>query len=157
MDHNRNVYFKNVEFTFNRFFFFLLSDNPCPITLEKQSVINKSATLDLRCSTLISCPSRLQLQLSGKPTETLSSSQKNIKTTVARINASWNDDGREISCQTENNRDPYLIRRINLTVECELKNREFAIWQLYERNKRPCCKVALYVEILVPFISANSA
>lgn len=46
---------------------------------------------------------------------------------VAKINASWNDDEREISCQTENNQDPYLIRRINLTVECELQNREFAV------------------------------
>lgn len=132
-------------------------DNLCPITLDIQPVIKEFTTLDLHCSTSTSCPSRLQLQLFGKPDETLTFNKNNTKTTVAKLNASWNDDGREISCQTENNRDPYLIRRINLTVECELKSREFAMWQLYKRNKRPCYKVGLYIEIIVPLISSNSA
>lgn len=132
-------------------------DNLCPITLGKQPVIKEFATLDLHCSTLTSCPSRLQLQLLGKPAETRTFDENNRTTTVAKLNASWNDDGREISCQTENNRDPYLIRRTNLTVECELKNRDFAMWQLDKRNKRPCYKVALYIEIIVTLISANSA
>lgn len=138
-------------------FVFFSPDNLCPITLDEKPVIKEFTTLELHCSTLTSCPSKLHLQLSGKPDRSLTFYESNKKTTVARFNASWNDDGREVSCQTENNQDPYLIRRINLAVECELKNREFAMWQLYKRHKRPCYKVALYIEIKVPFTSANSA
>lgn len=111
------------------FYFYFFSENLCPITLDEPAVIKEFTTLDLSCSTLISCPS--SLQLSGVPLRdqsVIKDNQKKIKKIAARITASWNYDEREISCQTENNQDPYLIQRINLTVECELRNREFAVW-----------------------------
>lgn len=118
---------------------FIISENLCPITLDTQPVINESGTLELHCSTSTSCPSRLELiNVPRKEQSFLQDNQKNIKTTAASINVSWKDDERTISCQTENNQNPYLIQKINLTIECELRNRDFVMWQLYKRNKSPC-------------------
>lgn len=106
--------------------------------MDKQPVIYESGTLELSCTTTISCPSRLQLL--GVPTKEQSSlddHRKNRRKIAASIIVTWMDDERNISCQKENNQDPYLIQRINLAIECELRSREFVMWQLYKGNKSP--------------------
>lgn len=101
--------------------FNIFSENLCPITFQNQPHVNESASVYLRCATLDSC--HLRPILSAVPSKNFTYSDQNIKSIVAQFTASWEDDGMEISCQVENNKDPYLIRKIKLMVNCELRNR----------------------------------
>lgn len=112
-------YYINIVYVVhNVCFLFIFSENLCPITFQDQLPVRESAIVHLRCSTLDSCP--LRPVLSVLPPKKIT--YENRKICVAQFTARWEDDGMEISCQVENNKDPYLIRKIKLTVYCELRN-----------------------------------
>ncbi|KAF6735195.1 Hemicentin-1, partial [Oryzias melastigma] len=88
--------------------------NPCPITFEEPPEVLDSEKVTLTCSTLQTCPSNLRIDSSsGK----LSQSSGQAKSISYSFPASWRDDGREFSCQTTDNKDKYLIKRVRLTVK----------------------------------------
>lgn len=89
-----------------------VEENPCPITFETPPVVKESGRITLTCSTLSSCPSNPQIQdLYSQQTH------EEQKSTKASFTANWQDNGKEFSCQTENNTDKYLIRNVSITVE----------------------------------------
>lgn len=90
----------------------IFTENRCPLTLEGQSAVRESTIVSFRCSTLASCS--LMPMLSSVP------QKETVNGADANFNASWEDDGMEISCQVQGNKDPYLIRKMTLRVECEL-------------------------------------
>lgn len=99
---------------------FIFSENPCPITFETPPVVKESGRITLTCSTLSSCPSNPQIQdLYSQQTH------EEQKSTKASFTANWQDNGKEFSCQTENNTDKYLIRNVSITVECKFMNWDF--------------------------------
>ncbi|XP_059195063.1 B-cell receptor CD22 [Centropristis striata] len=96
--------------------------NPCPITFDKPAVVVENAPVTLKCSTLSSCSSNLQIggleQLDPSPTSGPQPPYtRNRKTTTVSFTANWQDDGKEFSCQTQDNTDTHLIRKIKTTVE----------------------------------------
>lgn len=105
----------------------MFSENPCPITFEKPPAVKESDTITLTCSTLSSCTSNPQIKDLTKlpPTRRRLMPQRmdeKLKSTAVSFTANWEDDGKEFSCQTQDNEDPHLIRKINVIVECKLMN-----------------------------------
>ncbi|TKS82410.1 B-cell receptor CD22 B-lymphocyte cell adhesion molecule [Collichthys lucidus] len=90
-------------------------DNPCPITfVQKPPIVKESGKIELACSTLNSCPLKLRIQESTQPPwQRYSERRSNVRS----LTASWLDDGKTYSCQTEDNKDPYLIQNITLNLE----------------------------------------
>ncbi|XP_044064256.1 B-cell receptor CD22 [Siniperca chuatsi] len=93
-----------------------VAENPCPITFEKPTVVNENDTITLTCSTLSSCPSNLKIEGLTQLLKPQQTDEKQKSVTVS-FTATWQDDGKEFSCQTEENKDTYLIRNISFTVE----------------------------------------
>lgn len=108
---------------------FIFSENPCLITFEKPPVVKENDNVTLTCSTLSSCPSKPQIEGSTELYPTLfPKSLQEInrrKITTVEFKVSWRDDGKTFSCQTEDNKDQHLIRKVSLTVECKFLNAEF--------------------------------
>ncbi len=50
---------------------------------------------------------------------------KQMKSITASFTVNWWDDGKEFSCQTQDNKDSYLIKNVSVTVECKFMNGEF--------------------------------
>ncbi|XP_060905393.1 B-cell receptor CD22 [Labrus mixtus] len=95
-----------------------VTENPCPITFEKPPVVIENSTISLRCSTLSSCPSDLKIEgLPGGPFTSALQPEGNQKIVSHSFSANWQHDGKELSCQTKDNTDASLIRKISLTVE----------------------------------------
>ncbi|XP_038163072.1 B-cell receptor CD22 [Cyprinodon tularosa] len=100
-----------------------VQENACPITFSQPPAVKENISVTLTCSTLISCDSDLQIdRLNQLPSEeSLGSPTKSNNETTKSISRSltpsWKDDGSEFSCQTQENMDEYLMRKINLTVE----------------------------------------
>ncbi|TMS10382.1 B-cell receptor CD22 [Larimichthys crocea] len=91
-------------------------DNPCPITfVQKPPIVKEFDQIEFTCSTLNSCPSKLQIQESTQPPLLLGNTERG--SSVHSLTATWQDDGKTYSCQTEENKDPYLIQNITLNVE----------------------------------------
>ncbi|KAF6735133.1 B-cell receptor CD22, partial [Oryzias melastigma] len=100
-------------------FLSVVKNNPCPITFEEPPEVLDSEKVTLTCSTLQTCPSNLRIDSSsGK----LSQSSGQAKSISYSFPASWRDDGREFSCQTTDNKDTYLIKRVRLTVKTAPKD-----------------------------------
>lgn len=98
----------------------VLSENLCPITFEKPPVANDSSTIPLKCSTLMSCPSDLEMRQSTQLLETKSQpNEGKMKSINISLTVNWQDNGKEVSCQTKDNKDPYLIQKTSLTVQCK--------------------------------------
>lgn len=109
---------------------FIFSENPCLITFEKPAVVKEKDTVTLTCSTLSSCPSDPQIEDStASPPKPLKGDNKQ-KTTTIKFEANWTDDGKMFSCQTQDNKDEHLIRKVSLTVECKFLNAEFIMSHL---------------------------
>ncbi|XP_020566294.1 sialoadhesin-like [Oryzias latipes] len=121
---------KNAKWTTNPAANLTVVDNPCPITFEEPPVVLDSEKVTLTCSTPHTCPSNLRIDsLSGR----LSQSSGEAKSISYSFTASWRDDGREFSCQTSENKDKYLIKRVHLTVKPVLKDeKRDDIFQLKE-------------------------
>lgn len=107
----------------------MFSENPCPITFEKPPAVNESNKITLTCSTLSSCPSSPQIEGLTQLSQTHNlfepqQTDEKLKSTTLTVSftADWEDDGKEFSCQTRDNKDPHLLRKINLIVECKLMN-----------------------------------
>lgn len=109
-------------------FFFFLSENPCLVVFEKPFVVKENETVTLTCFTLNSCPSNVQIEdmtkLSSKKLSTSVHTYGQHKSTTVNFTADWKDDGKEFSCQTQDNADKYLIRNVSVTVECKFINAE---------------------------------
>ncbi|KAM9309971.1 B-cell receptor CD22 [Pholidichthys leucotaenia] len=94
-----------------------VTENPCLITFDKLLIVKEDDNVTLTCSTLSSCPTEPKIE----PWTPLSSEHQtkveNPKKTTYKFKASWMDDGKLFSCQTQNNTDPYLIRNTTMTVE----------------------------------------
>ncbi|MEQ2250856.1 hypothetical protein ILYODFUR_005131 [Ilyodon furcidens] len=96
-----------------------VQENPCILNFSQPPVVTENKAVTLTCSTLISCNSDLQINtLKQLPTAKQSSYNTNkTKTINFSFTASWEDDGTVFSCQTQENKDKFLIRNITLTVE----------------------------------------
>ncbi|AWO96238.1 putative B-cell receptor CD22-like [Scophthalmus maximus] len=94
------------------------NENQCPLTFEQPPAVFESRTLTLTCSTSSSCPSNLRIQdlTSLHPTH-IPDTHPNEKRTSVSFVASWMDDGKVFSCQTQDNMDKHLIRNISISVE----------------------------------------
>lgn len=101
----------------------IFSENQCPLTFEQPPAVFESRTLTLTCSTSSSCPSNLRIQdlTSLHPTH-IPDTHPNEKRTSVSFVASWMDDGKVFSCQTQDNMDKHLIRNISISVECKFMN-----------------------------------
>ncbi|XP_071376425.1 B-cell receptor CD22-like [Centroberyx affinis] len=90
--------------------------NPCQIIFETPPVVKENGTVTLRCSTSSSCA---YPQITGhKQIENHHTSvSKSIKTTTVSFPVGWQDDEKEMSCQTPGNTEDCLARKILLTVE----------------------------------------
>nr|XP_046255908.1 B-cell receptor CD22 [Scatophagus argus]XP_046255909.1 B-cell receptor CD22 [Scatophagus argus] len=110
-----------------------VTENLCPITFENPPVVNESHPIKLTCSTSRSCPSHPRIENFAQLTP-VSKDQKYSKdhpneplddiwkTSTVSFTARPEDDGKEFSCQTEDNKDKYLIRSITLSVQYAPKN-----------------------------------
>ncbi|XP_053289583.1 B-cell receptor CD22 [Pleuronectes platessa] len=92
--------------------------NRCPLTFEGPAAVVESDKVTLTCNTSISCPSNPHIQdvTQNDQTQVTGSQQDNERTTFS-FTASWEHDGRVFSCQTQDNKDKYLIRNITVTVK----------------------------------------
>ncbi|XP_053289632.1 sialic acid-binding Ig-like lectin 5 [Pleuronectes platessa] len=94
--------------------------NRCPLTFEGPAAVVESHVVTLTCSTLSPCPLRPHIQdvTQIDQTQVTGSHQDNERTTTTfSFTASRQDDGRVFSCQTQDNKDKYLIRNIKVTVK----------------------------------------
>ncbi|XP_047212777.1 B-cell receptor CD22 [Girardinichthys multiradiatus] len=94
-----------------------VQENPCILNFSQPPVVTENKTVTLTCSTLISCNSDLQINTLKELPSAKQSSHNTNKTINFSFTASWEDDGRVFSCQTQENKDKFLIRNITLTVE----------------------------------------
>ncbi|XP_040899316.1 B-cell receptor CD22 [Toxotes jaculatrix] len=96
--------------------------NQCLLTFKKPPAVKENDTITLTCSTLSSCPSDPKIEgLPQRDPPLLTNSQQKKNITVS-FKASWEDDGKEFSCQTQDNTDKYSIKNISVTVEYAPKN-----------------------------------
>ncbi|XP_060936988.1 B-cell receptor CD22-like [Limanda limanda] len=97
--------------------------NRCPLTFEEPAVVVESDVVTLTCSTSSSCPSKPHIQDVTQIDRTrVTGSDQDKERTTFSFTASWEDDGRVFSCQTQDNSDKYLIRSITVTVKYSPKN-----------------------------------
>ncbi|XP_053700130.1 B-cell receptor CD22-like isoform X3 [Synchiropus splendidus] len=102
--------------------------NPCLIRFEEPAPVTESRSVTLRCSTLSSCPSRPQIQpLDQRGISVQPQGDEHSRTATSNFTASWQDNGRQFSCQTQGNTDPNLIRSVTLTVEYGPRNVEVRV------------------------------
>ncbi|XP_070822951.1 B-cell receptor CD22 [Chaetodon trifascialis] len=98
-----------------------VTENPCPITFQKPPPAVTSTRITLTCSTFSSCPSSLQIRDLTEQRSTLRSEpgqgDGKTKSTTVHFTVNSQDDGKVLSCQTRDNKDPYLIQNITVTVE----------------------------------------
>ncbi|CAB1434170.1 unnamed protein product, partial [Pleuronectes platessa] len=97
--------------------------NRCPLTFEGPAVVVESNEVTLTCNTSSSCPSRPHIQdvTQIDRTQVTGSHQDKERTTFS-FTASRQDDGRVFSCQTQDNKDKYLIQNITVTVKYSPKH-----------------------------------
>ncbi|XP_053700140.1 sialoadhesin-like isoform X3 [Synchiropus splendidus] len=92
--------------------------NPCLIRFEEPAPVTESSSVTLHCSTSSSCPSRPQIQpLDQRGISVQPQGDGHSTTATSNFTASWQDNGRQFSCQTQGNTDPNLIRSVTLTVK----------------------------------------
>ncbi|XP_054638686.1 B-cell receptor CD22-like isoform X2 [Dunckerocampus dactyliophorus] len=103
-----------------------VEDNPCPITFGNPSPVKENTMVTLTCSTLTSCPSRPQIG-DGRLSPLASQRQTGMRSSFVWT-AGWRDDGREFSCQTQDNTDTYLTQKITLLVGYAPKNTKASVW-----------------------------
>ncbi|KAM8826627.1 B-cell receptor CD22-like [Synchiropus picturatus] len=97
--------------------------NPCLITFEELAPVTEFSSVTLHCSSSYSCPSRPQIQpLDRRGISVQPQGDDHSRTATSNFIASWQDNGRQFSCQTQGNTDPNLIHNITLTVEYRPKN-----------------------------------
>jgi len=112
----------------------LVSDNPCKVNVDPSELKNplmESEEFTVRCSTFGSClkyPEWL-VNTSVQKEEWLSSSLTDViikndeeegrKVTTLKLNVTWKDDKRILSCRPGQAKDRSQIRNITLSVECE--------------------------------------
>ncbi|XP_053699777.1 B-cell receptor CD22-like isoform X1 [Synchiropus splendidus] len=102
--------------------------NPCLIRFEEPAPVTEFSSVTLRCSTLSSCPSRPQIQpLDQRGISVQPQGDEHSRTATSNFTASWQDNGRQFSCQTRGNTDPNLIRSVTLTVEYGPRNVEVRV------------------------------
>ncbi|XP_010788680.1 B-cell receptor CD22 [Notothenia coriiceps] len=99
-----------------------VTENPCPITFETPPAVNETNSITLTCSTSSSCTSDLQIHPRCPNSNNQSEKDEKQKRITDTFKVTWLDDGKEFSCQTQNNPDSYLIRNISVTVEYAPKN-----------------------------------
>ncbi|XP_030014116.1 B-cell receptor CD22 isoform X2 [Sphaeramia orbicularis] len=101
-----------------------VNENECLVSFNKPEAVIESGWISLICSTSSLCSSRPQIkgvtQRTNEATYSLNTRQSNRVTDA--FEATWEDDGKEFSCQIENNQDKYLVRNISITVEHAPRN-----------------------------------
>lgn len=100
-----------------------IAENPCLLTFEEPRNVTENNTVTLTCHTLTSCTSDPEIKAWGPLSPSLIQSKKSPKRAALSFNVTWEDDGRMFSCQTENNKDPCLIKNISLAVGCKFITR----------------------------------
>ncbi|KAM8826633.1 B-cell receptor CD22-like [Synchiropus picturatus] len=102
--------------------------NPCLITFEEPAPVTEFSSVTLHCSTSYSCPSRPHIQpLDQQGISVQPQGDDHSRTATFNFIASWQDNGRQFSCQTQDNTDPNLIRSITLNVEYGPRNVEVRV------------------------------
>ncbi|XP_026120031.1 B-cell receptor CD22-like [Carassius auratus] len=110
-----------------------VTDNPCKVHIEPSELINplqESEELTVRCSTSGFCDSYPEwlIHTSGQKQEWVSSLTTHMiglteeeggdrKVTKLKLNVTWKDDNRTLSCRPAKSEDSCQIRNITLSVE----------------------------------------
>ncbi|XP_051965491.1 B-cell receptor CD22-like isoform X2 [Xyrauchen texanus] len=111
-----------------------IEDNPCKVHIEpfeSKSPVKESDEFTVRCSTSGSCPSNPEwlIHKTGQEPEWVDISstdrmiietedgQEGKKVTSLKINVTWTDDTRILSCRPAGSQDSCLIRSVTLSVE----------------------------------------
>lgn len=112
----------------------LISDNPCKVKVgpsELKNSLKESEEFTVNCSTIGSCLKHPEwlVETSGQKVEWLSSSLTDVlienekeegrSVTKLKLNVTWKDDERILSCRPAQALDSFQIRNITLSVECE--------------------------------------
>lgn len=103
------------------------SENPCPLTFENVPTATENHTVTLKCSTPNSCPSEPQIagwrtQPPLRLSSNLQQSDDKLKIATYSFAPEWQDDGITFSCQTQDNKDTYLIQNVSVAIECKFTN-----------------------------------
>lgn len=113
---------------------FLISENPCKVYVEPPEIKNplkESEEFTVNCSTFASCSDHPEwlIYTSGQTHKWMSSSLTDMiietkeedvkKVTKLKLNVTWEDDKRILSCRPAQDQDSGQIRNITLFVECE--------------------------------------
>lgn len=111
-----------------------ISDNPCKVHIEApelNNTLNESEEFTVNCSTFASCSDHPEwlIYTSGQNQEWMSSSLTDMiiktkeedgrKVTKLKLNVTWKDNKRILSCRPAQDQDSDQIRNITLSVECE--------------------------------------
>ncbi|XP_028280613.1 B-cell receptor CD22 [Parambassis ranga] len=88
-----------------------VDENPCLVTFETPPPVEENATITLKCSTSSKCQSYPQIN------QAATTDAGTSKSTTYSFSASWTQNGTVFSCQTQDNKDQYLIRNISISVE----------------------------------------
>ncbi|XP_053289611.1 B-cell receptor CD22 isoform X2 [Pleuronectes platessa] len=108
---------KSEEVTLN------VTENRCPLTFKGPAVVVESNEVTLTCNTSSSCPSRPHIQDVTQIDQTqVTGSHQDKERTTFSFRARRQDDGRVFSCQTQDNKDKYLIQNITVTVKYSPKH-----------------------------------
>lgn len=98
---------------------------------ELKNPLKELEEFTVSCSTFASCPDHPEwlIYTSGQNQEWMSSSLTDMiikteeedggKVTKLKLNVTWKDDERILSCRPANDQDSSQIRNITLSVECE--------------------------------------
>nr|XP_046169495.1 B-cell receptor CD22 isoform X1 [Oncorhynchus gorbuscha] len=96
-----------------------VEDDPCQVRVQKlnNSTVIESAPVTFRCFTSGACGSHPEFTGLGQTVMPVHTSEGNRASSAVSFNASWQDDGRVLSCQPQGTKDQCVSKSIKLTVE----------------------------------------
>ncbi|XP_029593421.1 B-cell receptor CD22 isoform X2 [Salmo trutta] len=96
-----------------------VEDDPCRVRVEKldTSTVKESEPVTIRCFTSRACGSHPEFTGLGQTVMPVHTYEGNRASIAVSFNASWQDDGRVLSCQPQGTKDQCMSKSVKLTVE----------------------------------------
>ncbi|XP_071240564.1 B-cell receptor CD22 isoform X3 [Salvelinus alpinus] len=96
-----------------------VEDDPCQVRVQKlkPSTVKESEPVTIRCFTSGACGSHPEFTGLGQTVMPVHTYEDNRRSSAFSFNASWQDDGRVLSCQPQGTKDQCVRKSIELTVE----------------------------------------
>ncbi|KAL0984793.1 hypothetical protein UPYG_G00146990 [Umbra pygmaea] len=94
-----------------------VEDEPCRVSVEDPPLFKEADNVTIKCSTSPSCGSYPEITGFRQTLKPSNIDKDKKKSSEVRFQASWQDDGRVLSCQPQGNKDECMIRSIKLKVE----------------------------------------